>query len=120
MAVFTKSEPVFSQQRPLGQGIDDKPVTERHCFCISGHVGVNWKGVLRELAMSEIVISNIEEDFKSCRVTEKCYKGLLAWMESVGPQKATIIRLRDALLRVGCPEAVETLLKEDTSTHSDC
>lgn len=70
--------------------------------------------------MDETVISNIEEDFKNCRVTEKCYQGLLAWRESVGPQKATTKRLRDALLRVGCSEAMETLLKEDTSTQSDC
>ena len=62
--------------------------------------------------MEEAIIRNIEEDKKYCEVTEKCYHGLLKWKESVGPQKATTKKLCDALLHVGCSEALKTMCAE--------
>ena len=64
--------------------------------------------------MEEATIRNIEEDFKSYKVVEKCYQGLLEWKESVGPQRATIKNLCDALRRVGCLEALKTLCEDDS------
>ena len=71
--------------------------------------------------MDEMTIRNVEEDNKNDGVVEKCYQGLLAWKESVGPQKATTEKLRDALSRVGCSGALKALqlCNEDTSNNSD-
>ena len=82
-------------------------VTERLCFSISPYVGGNWKRVLRNLSMDEMAIRNLDEDFRNCKVAEKCYEGLLAWKESLGHQRATITKLCDALRLVGCPEALK-------------
>ena len=71
--------------------------------------------------MGEVIIRNLEEDYKHCKVAEKCYQGLLAWMESVGPQNATSKKLCDALRHVGCLQALEAnLWKEDKTNSSDC
>ncbi|KAL9960402.1 hypothetical protein ACROYT_G033854 [Oculina patagonica] len=96
-------------------GRDDEPVTEGHCLSVSPHVGVYWMDVLRNLSMNEMMIRNLDEDYKHCKVVEKCYQGLLTWKESVGPQKATLKTLCDALRQVGCSEALKTLSKEDVS-----
>ena len=102
-------------------GKEDEPVTQGQCFNISTHVGVNWKDVLRKLSMNETIIRNLEEDYKHCKVVEKCYQGLLAWKEIVGPQNATSKKLCDALRLVGCSEALKTnLWKENISTNNDC
>ena len=82
-------------------------VTQKLCFDISPYVGGNWKRVLRKLSMDETTIRNLEEDFKNCKVADKCYEALLAWKESLGSQRATIKNLCDALRRVGCSEALE-------------
>lgn len=106
----------------LSLGSDEEPVTQTHCHCISPRVGVYWKDVLRNLSVDEMIIRNLDEDYKNCKVTEKCYQGLLAWKESVGPKKATTKKLCDALRAVGCSEALKTLWKEHTSNNScsDC
>ncbi|XP_078343251.1 uncharacterized protein LOC144628987 isoform X2 [Oculina patagonica] len=101
-------------------GRDEEPVTERHCQCISPYVGFKWKKLLRKLSMSETAIKNLEENYKNYEVEEKCYQGLLTWMEKYGPQRATTKTLCDALSHVGCPEALEALWKEVTSPQSDC
>ena len=82
-------------------------VTQKLCFDISPYVGGNWKRVLRKLSMDETTIRNLEEDFKNCKVADKCYEALLAWKESLGSQRATTKNLCDALRRVGCSEALE-------------
>lgn len=74
--------------------------------------------VLRKLSIDEMIIRNLDEDNKHCKAVEKCYQGLLAWKESVGPQKATTKRLCDALRHVGCSEALETLWNEGTSNYT--
>ena len=70
--------------------------------------------------MDEMTIRNLEEDYKNCDVAERCFQGLMLWMESDGPKKATTKRLCDALRHVGCLKALETLWKEDASNNSDC
>ena len=84
-------------------------VTDRLCFCISSYVGSNWKRVLRNLSVDEMTIRNLDEDYKSCKVAEKCYEGLLAWKQSLGPQRATMKNLCDALRLVGCSEALKCI-----------
>lgn len=64
--------------------------------------------------MDETAISNLEEDFKHGKVTEKCYQGLLTWRGSVGLQKATTKKLCHALRLVGCTEGLEMLWKDNT------
>lgn len=59
--------------------------------------------------MSEMAIRNLDEDYKYCEVAEKSYQGLLRWKEKLGPQEATIKKLREALQSVGCSEALEAL-----------
>ena len=99
---------------------EDDLVTEGLCLSISPHVGVCWKKVLRKLNIDEMAIRNLEEDHKNSGVVEKCYQGLLAWKESVGPQEATTKKLRDALRPY--PKALKAMqsYKEDTSNSSDC
>lgn len=65
-----------------------------------------------------MTIRNLEEDHKYCEVAEKSYQGLLKWKEKLGPQKATIKKLCDALERVGCSEALEAL--RSMQQQSDC
>ena len=86
-------------------------VTEKLCSDISPYVGGNWKRVLRNLSMNEMTIRNLDEDCKTYKVADKCYEGLLLWKESLGPQRATIKNLCDALRLVGCPEALKCLEK---------
>lgn len=70
--------------------------------------------------MDEMIIRNLDEDYKNCKVAEKCYEGLLAWKESLGPQRATIKTLCEALRLVGCSEALKALRREIASQNSDC
>lgn len=84
-------------------------VTQGLCLHISPYVGGNWKRALRNLSMDETTIRNLDEDFKNCRVADKCYEALIAWKESVGSQRATIKNLCDALRRVGCSEALKCI-----------
>jgi len=84
-------------------------VTESLCLYISPYVGGNWKHVLRNLSMNEMTIRNLDEDNRNCKVVDKCYEGLLAWKQSLGPQGATIEKLCHALRLVGCSEALIAL-----------
>jgi len=59
--------------------------------------------------MDDTTIRNLEEDYKYCEVAEKCYQGLLKWKKNLGPEKATIKKLCDALQKVGCSKALEAL-----------
>lgn len=97
-----------------------KPVTESLLCGISLHVGVKWKPVLRKLSIKEAIIRNLEEDYKNSSVTEKCYQGLLAWKEGQGPEGATIKTLCDALVFVGCCEALNALRREIAPRISHC
>ena len=103
-------------------GSDDEPITQDHCLCISPHVGVRWKDLLRNLSMDEMKIRNLEEDYKYREVAEKCFQGLLKWKNSLGPQRATTKKLCDALRLVGCPGALKALSRElqNTSSYSNC
>jgi len=67
--------------------------------------------------MDEMTIRNLDEDFKTSKVVDKCYEGLLAWKESLGPQRATIKNLCDALRLVGCLEAVKYIKKRQYVTQ---
>ena len=90
-------------------GSGEGPITDKHIICIHELVGVYWKKVLRNLSMDETTIRNLEEDNKHCELAGKCYPGLLKWRETLGPEKATIKKLCDALQKVGCLKALETL-----------
>lgn len=68
--------------------------------------------------MAEMTIRNLDEDYKHCEVAEKSYQGLLKWKEELGPQRATIKNLCEALQNVGCSEALETLQR--MAHQSDC
>lgn len=68
--------------------------------------------------MAEIDIRNLDEDYKYCEVAEKCYQGLLKWKEKLGPQRATIKNLCQALQKVGCSEALGAL--QSMSHQCDC
>lgn len=59
--------------------------------------------------MNEMIIRNLDEDYKSCKVADKCYEALIAWIERVGSQRATIKNLCDALRHVGCSEALKCI-----------
>ena len=96
------------------------PVNENLLYSISPYVGVKWKPVLRKLSIEEATIRNLEEDYKNSSVAEKCYQGLLAWKEGQGPQGATIKTLRDALVFVGCCEALKALRREIAPRISHC
>ena len=76
---------------------------------ISPYVGGKWKRVLQNLSMDDMIIRNLDEDFKNSRVAVKCYEALIAWKESVGSQRATIKNLCDALRCVGCSEALKCI-----------
>lgn len=92
-------------------GSDDEPVTESQCHCISSLVGGEWKNLLRNLGVKDRpTIENVDEDYR--RVNEKCYQGLLRWMESCGTQTATTKKLCNALRKTGCTKALEALSKE--------
>ena len=97
-------------------GREDELVTQEHRLCICDHVGRDWTSVLRYLGMKEKTIENLEEDNKSCKVGEKCLKGLVAWARSVGSE-ATTRRLCIALRQAGCLEALEALAKEGMSNQ---
>ena len=97
-----------------------KPLTERLLCGISPYVGVMWKPVLRKLFIEEAIVRNLEEDYKNASVDEKCYQGLLAWKERQGPQGATIKTLCDALVVVGCSEALNVLRREIAPRISHC
>ena len=73
---------------------------------------------MRYLSISEVIIRNLDEDHKYSGVAEKSYQGLLKWKEVLGPQKATMEKLSDALQNVGCSEALEAL--RSRSHQSDC
>lgn len=73
---------------------------------------------MRNLGIPEMTIRNLDEDHKYYGVAEKSYQGLLKWKEKLGPQKATIKKLCDALVKVGCSEALEAL--RSTLHQSDC
>ena len=73
---------------------------------------------MRKLGISEMTIRNLDEDHKYCAVAEKSYQGLLKWKEELGPQKATVKKLRDALQKVGCSEALKAL--KSMPHQSDC
>ena len=103
----------------LGLG-NAKPVTEKLLYGISPYVGVKWKHVLRVLSIKEAIIRNLEEDYKTSSVDEKCYQGLLTWKDFQGPQGATIKTLCDALAAVGCSEALNTLQREIAPRISHC
>lgn len=97
-----------------------KPVTEKLLYDISPFVGVKWKSVLRKLSIKEAIIRNLEEDYKNDSVNEKCYQGLLKWKDGQGCQGATITTLCDALVVVGCSEALTTLRREIAPRVSHC
>ena len=108
-------------------GRDDEMVTEDHCLRICNDIGAQWKPVLRHLSLKEKALENLDEDYKNCKVSEKCYQGLLEWVRN-GSQKPTTRTLCKALRLAGCSEALETLSKEGMSnqcnseysmTHSD-
>ena len=73
---------------------------------------------MRNLFISEMTIRNLDEDHKYSGVAEKSYQGLLKWKEKLGPQEATMDKLRDALQNVGCSEALEALMS--MSHQGDC
>jgi len=56
-----------------------------------------------------MTIRNLDEDYKNSKVVDKCYEGLLAWKQSLGPQGATIEKLCHALRIVGFSEALKAL-----------
>ena len=121
--------PLFLSDSLNGESVvcgDDEPLTQDHCHCLSPQVGTNWKDVLRKLSVDEIIIQNLDEDYKNCKVAEKCYQGLLEWRKIVGPKNATTKKLCDALRLVGCSEALKTLStmcvsrKDDKLNNSEC
>lgn len=68
--------------------------------------------------MDDTTIRNLDEDYKHCEVAEKCYQGLLKWINSVGPEEATVKRLCDVLQKVGCFKALEAL--RNVPHQNDC
>lgn len=70
--------------------------------------------------MDETTIKVLELDYKDWGVAEKFYQGLLKWKDSVGPQRASIKNLFDALRRAGCSEALNAWWKGNTVNNNYC
>jgi len=67
--------------------------------------------------MNEMTIRNLDEDYKNCKVVDKCYEGLLAWKQSRGPRGATIAKMCHALRIVGCSEALKGLRQKTVTAQ---
>ena len=84
--------------------VDSKVILEeKHINTLSGHIGLRWKELGRELKLRSVKMENIQVDHQYGGQREWAFQVMLTWMRKKG--RATKGELATALLAVELTEA---------------